>query len=200
LALWPAAGLPSQPKPIFAATVILNLIFIKKYYIISIENNKGELCMHTDDIYSRLLAGESSDDIAAEMTKALNDALDRIEEEEKVRKAKEEEEARAAAEKTAYAKAKREAAAEILADMLAFCAMYYPSLGLTMSDQVSDEELYALTDLVLMVFDLEAMKPANRKTSIKFSKPRNQESDLEKNNKPLTTDDIFANAFKMLGI
>ena len=156
--------------------------------------------MHTDDIYSRLLAGESSDDIAAEMTKALNEAIDRIEEEEKVRKAKEEEEARAAAEKAAHAKAKREAAADILANILSFCATYYPSLGLTTEDKVSDEELHALADLVLMVFDLEAMKPANRKTSIKFFKPRNQENDIEKNNKPLTTDDIFANAFKLFGL
>ena len=155
--------------------------------------------MHTDDIYSRLLAGESSDDIAAEMTKALNDALDRIEEEEKARKAKEEEIARIAAEEAAHAKAKREAAADILADLLAFCALYYPSLGLTLDDKVSDEELYALTDLVLMLFDLEAMKPANRKTSIKFSKPRNQENNIEKN-KPLTTDDIFADAFKLFGL
>ena len=156
--------------------------------------------MHTDDIYFRLLAGESSDDIAAEMTKALNEALDRIKEEEKARKAKEEEEARAAAEKAAHAKAKREAAADILADILAFCAMYYPSLGLTMEDKVSDEELYALADIVLMVFDLETMKPSNRKTSIKFSKPRNQERDIEKNNKPLSTNEVFADAFKLFGL
>ena len=150
-----------------------------------------------EDIYSRLLAGENVDDIAKEITDMLNAAQAKFAE-EAARKA--EEEARAAAEKAANAKAKREAAAEILADILAFCATYYPSLGLTMEDKVSDEELYALTDLVLMLFDLEAMKPANRKTSIKFSKSRNQESDIEKNNKPLTTDEIFVNAFKMLGI
>ena len=149
--------------------------------------------MHTNDIYSRLLAGESSDDIAAEMTKALNDALDRIEEEEKARKAKEAEAARIAAEETA--KAKRETAAAILTDILNFSVTYYPSLGLTQDDKVSDEELYALTDLVLMLLDLEAMKPASRKASIQFSNPRNQE-----NNKPLTTDEIFADAFKMLGL
>ena len=153
-----------------------------------------------DSIYSRLLAGENAEDLAKAFTDELNAAQARIAEEEAARKTKEEEEARAAAEKAAHAKAKREAAADILADILAFCATYYPSLGLTMEDKVSDEELYALTDLVLMVFDLEAMKPANRKASIKFSKSRNQESDLEKNNKPLTTDDIFANAFKLFGL
>ena len=150
-----------------------------------------------DSIYSRLLAGENAEDLAKAFTDELNAAQARIAE-EAARKA--EEEARAAAEKAAHAKAKREAAADILADILAFCALYYPSLGLTLDDKVSDEELYALADIVLMVFDLEAMKPANRKASIKFSKPRNQESDIEKNNKPLTTDDIFADAFKMLGI
>ena len=151
--------------------------------------------MHTDDIYSRLLAGESSDDIAAEMTKALNEAIDRIEEEEKARKAKEEEEARAAEAKAVHAKVKREAVAAILVDIFNFCATHYPSLGLTMEDKVSDEELYALADVILMVLDLEAMKPANRKASIKLSKSRNQETD-----KPLTTDDIFVNAFKMFGL
>ena len=145
-----------------------------------------------DSIYSRLLAGENAEDLAKAFTDELNAAQARIAE-EAARKA--EEEARAAAEKAANAKAKREAAADILADALAFCATYYPSLGLTMEDQVSDEELYALTDLILMLFDLEAMKPAKRKASIKFSKPHNQE-----NNKPLTTDEIFADAFKMLGI
>lgn len=145
-----------------------------------------------DNIYSRLLAGESAEDIAKAFTDELNAAQARMAE-EAARKA--EEEARIAAEKAAHAEAKREAAADILSDMLHFCAIYYPSLGLTLEDKVSDEELYALTDLVLMVFDLEAMKPANRKTSIKFSKPRAQEND-----KPLTTDDIFANAFKMFGL
>ena len=150
-----------------------------------------------DSIYSRLLAGENAEDLAKAFTDELNAAQARIAE-EAARKA--EEEAKAAAEKAAHAKAKREAAADILADMLAFCALYYPSLGLTLDDKVSDEELYALTDLILMLFDLEAMKPANRKTSIKFSKPRSQESDIEKNNKPLTTDDIFADAFKLFGL
>ena len=145
-----------------------------------------------DSIYSRLLAGENAEDLAKAFTDELNAAQARIAE-EAARKA--EEEARAAAEKAANAKAKREAAADILSDALAFCATYYPSLGLTMEDQVSDEELYALTDLILMLFDLEAMKPAKRKASIKFSKSCDQE-----NNKPLTTDEIFVNAFKMLGI
>ena len=145
-----------------------------------------------DNIYSRLLAGESAEDIAKAFADELNAAQARMAE-DALRKA--EEEARIAAEKATKEKAKREAAAEILADMLHFCATYYPSLGLTLEDKVSDEELYALTDLVLMVFELEAMKPANRKTSIKFSKPRAQEND-----KPLTTDDIFANAFKMFGL
>ena len=145
-----------------------------------------------DSIYSRLLAGENAEDLAKAFTDELNAAQARIAE-EAARKA--EEEARAAAEKAANAKAKREAAADILADIFAFCATYYPSLGLTQDDQVSDEELYALTDLVLMLFDLEAMKPAKRKLDVKFSKPRNQE-----NNKPLTTDDIFADAFKLFGL
>lgn len=143
--------------------------------------------MHTDDIYSRLLAGEEADAIAREFTDELNAAQARVAE-EAARKA--EEETRVAAEK-----AKREAAAEILDDILVFCALYYPSFGLTLDDKVSDEELYALTDLVLLLLDLEAKQPSKHKISIKSSKSRDQESD-----KPLTTKDIFADAFKMFGL
>ena len=143
--------------------------------------------MHTDDIYSRLLADEEADAIAREFTDELNAAQARVAE-EAARKA--EEETRVAAEK-----AKREAAAEILDDILVFCALYYPSFGLTLDDKVSDEELYALTDLVLLLLDLEAKQPSKHKISIKSSKSRDQESD-----KPLTTKDIFADAFKMFGL
>ena len=148
--------------------------------------------MHTDDIYSRLLAGENAEDLAKAFTDELNAAQARIAE-EAARKA--EEEARVAAEKAAHTKAKREAAADILADILAFCATYYPSFGLTLNDKVSDDELYSLVDLILMLMDLEVKYPSKHKISIKSPKTRDQDSD-----KPLTTNDIFADAFKMFGL
>ena len=160
--------------------------------------------MHTDDIYSRLLAGESSNDIAAEMTKALNDAIDRIEEEEKARKEAELKAAQDKAAKEAHNKAKMDAAKDITTDVLTFCATYYPSFGLTLDDNVTDEEIEALAALIIMLLDLEAMKPRKRKAfgDSLFSATK-LPVDIELKNepkKPMTTDEVFAEAFKMLGL
>ena len=152
--------------------------------------------MLTNDIYSRLLAGESSDDIAAEMTKALNEALDRIEEEEKARKEAEL--------KAAQDKAKMDAAKDITTDILTFCATYYPSFGLALDDNVTDEEIEALAALIIMLLDLEAMRPRKKKAfgDSLFSATK-LPVDIELKNepkKPMTTDEVFAEAFKMLGL
>ena len=151
--------------------------------------------MHTDNIYSRLLAGESSDDIAAEMTKALNDALNRIEEEEKARK---EAELKAAQEKEAN-RAKMDAAKDIIADVLTFCATYYPSFGLTLDDNVTDEEIRALASMIVMLLDLEAMKP-RRGLCAKLSVFDDATATKSEVKKTLTTDEVFAKAFEALGI
>ena len=160
--------------------------------------------MLTNDIYSRLLAGESSNDIAAEMTKALNEALDRIEEEEKARKEAELKAAQDKAAKEAHNKAKMDAAKDITTDVLTFCATYYPSFGLTLDDNVTDEEIEALAALIIMLLDLEAMKPRKRKAfgDSLFSATK-LPVDIELKNepkKPMTTDEVFAEAFKMLGL
>lgn len=160
--------------------------------------------MHTDDIYSRLLAGESSDDIAAEMTKALNDAIDRIEEEEKARKEAELKAAQDKAAKEARNQAKMDAAADLVSDALVFCATYYPSFGLTLDDNVSDEEIKALASMIIMLLDLEALRPRKNKglgdslfAAAKLPVDLELKSDPKK---PMTTDEVFAEAFKMLGI
>ena len=160
--------------------------------------------MPTDDIYSRLLAGESSEDIAAEMTKALNEALDRIKEEERARKEAELKAAQDKAAKEARNKAKQEAAADIVADVLSFCATYYPSFGLSLDDKVSDEEIETLAALIIMLLDVEAMKPKRglRAKANIFDDallPVNLELKSEPK-KPMTTDEVFAEAFKMLGL
>ena len=155
--------------------------------------------MHTDDIYSRLLAGESSDDIAAEIAKALNEALDRIEEEEKARK-----EAELKAAKEARNKAKMDAAIDITTDVLTFCATYYPSFGLTLDDKVSDEEIETLAALIIMLLDVEAVKPRRGlRAKANLFEEAKLPVDIELKNepkKPMTTDEVFAEAFKMLGL
>lgn len=120
--------------------------------------------MHTDDIYSRLLAGESSEEIAEEMTKALNAAIDRIEEEEKIRKQREEEAAMIRAKHEEALAAKRAAAARIVSDLLHFIGEYYPSFGFTAAevDAMEDDSIRALTDLLLSVLDMEELMPAKR--------------------------------------
>ena len=156
--------------------------------------------MHTDNIYSRLLAGESSDDIAAEMTKALNDALNRIEEEEKARKEAELKAAQEKEAKEAHNKAKMDAAKDIIADTLLFCATYYPSFGLTLDSNVTDEEIEALASMIVMLLDLEAMRSRKQNNLFSIAKlPVNIELKNE-SKKPMTTDEVFAEAFKMLGL
>ena len=160
--------------------------------------------MHTDDIYSRLLAGESSDDIAAEMTKALNDAIDRIEEEEKARKEAELKAAQDKAAKEARNQAKMDAAIDITTDILTFCATSYPSFGLTLDDNVSDEEIKTLAALIIMLLDVEAMKPQRGlRAKANLFEEAKLPVDIELKSepkKPMTTDEVFAEAFKMLGL
>ena len=169
--------------------------------------------MHTDDIYSRLLAGESSDDIAAEMTKALNEALDRIEEEEKARKEEEARKAREAAEREAKNAAKREHLADIITETLYFCADFYPSLGITAEevDQMSDETIDALADMFIMLLDVETAKQTHNtlNTAMKlgpmtfpFHAPKatitvdEKATTAEPAAKKPSNDDIFASFFK----
>lgn len=157
-----------------------------------------------DSIYSRLLAGESGDDIAAEMTKALNEALDRIEEEEKVRKEAEAKAAREKEAKEAHNRAKMYAATDIVTDILTFCATYYPSFGLTLDDNVSDEEIKALASMIIMLLDLEALRPRKKKglgDSLFAAAKLPVDIELKSEpKKPMTTDEVFAEAFKMLGL
>lgn len=158
-----------------------------------------------EDIYSRLLAGENVDDIAKEITDMLNAAQAKFAE-EAARKA--EEEAKIALEKEAKEarnQAKMDAAVDIVADALDFCATYYPSFGLTLDDNVSDEEIKALASMIIMLLDLEAMRPAKRSFKSKGYKlpvelELNNKEVSERNTKPMTTDEVFAEAFKMLGL
>lgn len=165
---------------------------------------------NNEDIYSRLLAGESSDDIAAEMTKALNDALDRIAAEERARREEEERKMREAAEREAKNAAKHGQLADIITDTLYFCAEFYPSLGITTEevDQMSDETIDALADMFLMLLDVEIAKKTRNTTmklgpvtfpfhapKVTIDEQKNTESVAKVDKKP-SNDDIFASFFK----
>ena len=139
--------------------------------------------MYTDDIYSRLLAGENADDIAAEMAKALNDAQAKKAEEDAKRAMEE-------AAKTAKAVSKREAMIDLVNNALYFCAEFYPSLGLTTEevDSMDDATIYAMADMFIGLLDLQTIKP-KCKTKLNV--------DLKLNN---NNTDIFEDFFKSMGL
>jgi hypothetical protein len=138
------------------------------------------------------------------MTKALNEALDRIEEEEKARKEAELKAAQDKAAKEARNQAKMDAAVDITTRALTFCATYYPSFGLTLDDNVTDEEIEALASMIVMLLDLEAMRPRKKKglgDSLFGAAKLPVDIELKsEHKKPMTTDEVFAEAFKMLGL
>ena len=159
-----------------------------------------------EDIYSRLLAGASADDIAKEFTDMLNAAQTKFAE-ETARKA--EEEAKIAlekAERESKQAAKREALKQIIADTIVFIAEYYPALGITMDavDELDDETLDALTDLLMMALDLEALRPSKRSFKLNgkdlFGGMDTEVKPAPKTAKPKTDEDVFNDFFKMLGL
>ena len=112
---------------------------------------------NVDSIYSRLLDGESEEAIAQAFLDALNEAKDRYAAE----KAAEEAKAAEAREKAEREKSKREDMKGLIVDFLYFIAHYYPAFGVEAADvdMLDDDTLNALADFLLLVVDLEAMKP-----------------------------------------
>ena len=155
-----------------------------------------------DNIYSRLLAGESSDDIAKEFTDALNAAIDRIEEEEAERKRIEEENAKAKAAREARTAEKRSAMIDLVNRFLYFVGEYYPSFGFTVEDvdAMDDAAIYALADLFIMTLDMEQALPTRRTFKVNGAnlfKPTTAKAVEEEEN---AKRDIFKEAFKMFGL
>jgi hypothetical protein len=152
----------------------------------------------TNDIYSRLLAGESADALAAEFAAALNEAQKQADE-EKARLAEAEKKAQAAAAAEARAAAKHDELLTLLKDAMYFLARYYPSFGITEQDvnDMSDETLCTMAEMILMLLDLETLKPAKKPTR---GLRRHTGVIEEQAAKPVSPDDIFNTAFKMLGL
>ena len=171
--------------------------------------------MYNNDIYSRLLAGESMEDIMEDFTAQANEAQARYEEfkrleEERLRLEEAERKMREAAEREAKNAAKRDHLIDLLSETLYFIAEHYPALGITTAevDEMSDESLGALADLALMALDMEvAQKTRNslRNTmklgpmTFPFHAPKItiSESNATEPAKP-TADDVFASFFKTM--
>ena len=133
--------------------------------------------MYNNDIYSRLLAGESMEDIMGDLTAQANEAQTRYDEfkrmeEERLRLEEAERKMREAAEREAKNAAKRDHLIDLLSETLYFIAEHYPALGITTAevDEMSDEALGALADLAIMALDMEiAQKTRNSlRTSMKL--------------------------------
>lgn len=151
-------------------------------------------------IYSRLLAGESADDIAKEFTDTLNAAVEQYEETE--RKRLEEEVAKAKAAREIKAAAKKSAMIELVNGFLYFIGEHYPTLGFTVEDvdAMDDEAIYALADLFINILDMQAIMPSKRTfklNGVDLFKPTTAR-DIE--TEEAVKRDIFKEAFKMFGL
>jgi hypothetical protein len=137
----------------------------------------------SNDIYTRLLAGESLDDIMNQFAEEANAAQARIAKEEEERKAREAEAARKKEQETA----KLEDMRDLITEVCAYLALYYPSLGIDM-DALDNDDLRVLAEVVVGVLDLETIKGTTlmRKTS----KPTMKTAE----------DRIFKDFFKSFGL
>lgn len=139
----------------------------------------------TNDIYSRLLAGESADALAAEFTTALNEAQKQVDEEKK--------------KAHVAAAAKHDELLTLMKNAMYFLARYYPSFGITEQDvnDMSDEALYTMAEMILMLLDLEALKPTKKPVR---GLRRHAGIVEDQATEPVSADDIFNAAFKMFGL
>ena len=171
--------------------------------------------MNNNDIYSRLLAGESMEDIMGDLTAQANEAQTRYDEfkrmeEERLRLEEAERKMREAAEREAKNVAKRDHLIDLLSETLYFIAEHYPALGITTAevDEMSDEALGVLADLAIMALDMEmaqktrsslrnTMKLGPMTYPFRAPKITVSESNTTEPAKP-TADDVFASFFKTM--
>ena len=159
-------------------------------------------------IYDRLKNGESIDDIMNGFADEANAAQARIAEEKAAAEAAEAARMKAYAEERARNDAKRTDLISLLDDTLRFVAKWYPELELEEGDWAEDD-LKVLADLVLMLLDVEVIKAGakskkeNPKTVIEKVRKPNGNGFMTRAvpaDKPVSTDDIFADFFKSLGL
>jgi hypothetical protein len=156
--------------------------------------------INEENIYSRLLDGESADDIAKAFTDALNAAVEQYEEAERQRM--EEEAAKAKAAREAKAAQKKGVMVDLVTDFLYFVGEYYPSFGFTVEDvdAMDDAAIYALADLFIGILDMEQAMPSKRSFKMNGAnlfKPTTAKEAVEEET---AKRDIFKEAFKMFGL
>lgn len=158
-------------------------------------------------IYDRLKNGESIEDIMNGFADEANAAQVRIAEEKAAAEAAEVERLKAYAEQRALNDAKRQEFVELINLTLGFCAKWYPELGLSPEEDWDDEDIKPIADLILMFLDVEVIKTSAKSKAVEESTetvahPRKKlpVKIAVSANKPVSTDDVFADFFKSLGL
>ena len=157
----------------------------------------------SNSLYEQLKAGTSAEDIAAAFAEELNKAEEQLRaEHEAEEKARAEEKAKA--EKVAAQRAKDaikiDEAATLLRKLVAFISCYYPSLGLEDDEDLTEDDYRALAELVLLMLDLEALKPAKRQFKMKASNEPVAKIEADEPIAKPALDDPFADFFKAFGL
>ena len=111
----------------------------------------------SNSLYEQLKAGTSAEDIAAAFTAELNKAEEQLRAEREA-----EEKAKVAADAV-----KLDEAAALLRELVTFISHYYPSLGLEGGEDFTEDDYRLMAELILVMLDLEALKPAKRSFKIK---------------------------------
>ena len=136
-----------------------------------------------------------------------NAAQARIEAEEQAAKDAEVARMKAYAEERARTEAKLTDLTSLLDDTFRFVAKWYPELEIEEGDW-EEEDLKALANLVLMLLDVEVIKASAKSKRAEAECTETVASPRKKlpvklavsANKPVSTDDVFADFFKSLGL
>ena len=137
------------------------------------------------NIYDELRGGRTAEELVANFTAQLNEAEARI-------KAEEAEKARAEEENTAQ---KHQDFATCVAHFADALHAHYPDL-LKDEESWSEEDYDTVANMIIMLLDLEATK-----SRVFGNKPRvTVKTQVEPAKKVHSTDDVFADFFKSLGL
>ena len=150
-------------------------------------------------IYDRLKNGESIDDIMKGFADEANAAQARITEEEAAAKEAEAARMKAYAAERERNEAKRSDLISLLDSAFRFAVKWYPELEVEEGDW-TEEDLAAIADLVLMLLDVEVIKAKAKSKKVEESAETPRKKLPVKINKPVSTDDVFADFFKSLGL
>ncbi len=161
-------------------------------------------------IYDRLKNGESLDDIMNGFADEANAAQTRIAEEKAAAEAAEAARMKAYAEQRLRNEAKLTDLTSLLDDAFRFVAKWYPELEIEEGDW-EEEDLKVLANLILMLLDVEVIKASAKSKKAEESPKTAIEKVLKPNgngfmmravpvDKPVSTDDVFADFFKSLGL